>query len=117
MFQARRLIRVIMNGSSTENDRLCQVLGDTRHAPRIDSEFNDEAVTDTQPHAPLFSYVRYNVAIGSKDLAQVPELSDINARSVGRLNAANPSDMEQLIRIGRYAANQVELAHFAGFLP
>ncbi len=117
MFQARTLIRVIMNGSSTENDRLCQVLGDTRHAPRIDSEFNDESVNAIQPHSPLFSYVRYNVAIGSKDLAQVPELSDINAKKVGRLDAANLSDMEQLIRIGRYAANQVQLAHFAGFLP
>ena len=117
LFQARTLIRVIMNGSSTENDRLCQVLGHTRHAPRIDSEFNAGEVNDIQPRAPLFSYVRYNIAIGQKDLAGIPELSDISAKQVGRLDAASAEAIDQLKRIGGHAARQVKLAHFAGFLP
>jgi hypothetical protein len=117
LFRARTLIRVIMNGSSTENDRLCQVLGHTRHAPRIDSEFNANSVDDLHPAVPLFSYVRYNIAIGANDLARVPELSDISAKKVGRLDAASSPAIEALTRIGRYAANQVQLPHFAGFLP
>jgi uncharacterized protein len=117
LYQARALIRVIMNGSSTENDRLCQVLGHTRYAPRIDSEFNAEEVNEIQPRTPLFIYVRYNIAIGQKDLARVPELSDVSAKQVGRLDAASSEAVEQLKRIGDYAARQVQLAHFAGFLP
>jgi hypothetical protein len=117
LFHARTLIRVMMNGSSTENDRLCQVLGSTRYAPTIDSEFNAVAVNDLQSPHPLFSYVRYNVPIGERDLAGVDELHDISAKHVARLDAASPADMDALTRIGIYAANQVDLAHFAGFLP
>jgi len=116
-FHARTIIRVFMNGSSTENDRLCQVLGHTRHAPIIDREFNADSVQHVQPDQPLFSYIRYNAAIGTDDLAKVPDLAGLDAKRVAKLDAARPDDIDSLLRIGRQAAGQVQLVHFAGFLP
>jgi hypothetical protein len=116
LYHARTLIRTIMNGSAVENDRLCRVLGYMRHGPPIDSEFNDAKVDGIQPENPLFSYVRYNASISAASLGELgPPLLD--AHRVAKLDSATEADVEALVRIGGAAAAQVELRHFAGFLP
>jgi predicted acylesterase/phospholipase RssA len=117
LFEAKTLIRVFMNGSSTENDRLCQVLGETRYAPFIDREFNAAAVAQLQSERPLFSYVRYNAPIGAVDLKAVPDLASLDPNRMAKLDAARLADIDGLIRVGRHARDQVRLTHFAGFLP
>ncbi len=116
LFHARTLIRTIMNGSSIENDRLCRVLGHTRYGPHIDREFNAELVNHIQPEHPLFTYVRYNALIDDQHIKEVPG-APIDAKRIGKLDAARDSDIDALVRVGQHAAAQVDLAHFAGFLP
>jgi hypothetical protein len=64
----------------------------------------------------LFSYVRYNASIKDDDLETLPGPA-IDAKRIAKLDAAHESDIEALVRVGQHAAGQVELAHFAGFLP
>jgi hypothetical protein len=112
MFQAKNLIKVIMNGSSTENDRLCRVLGACRHGDPIDREF-DATDVDVRPRAaPLFTYVRYNADISAKGLSKVG-LGHIDPKRVARLDAL--SAVEDLAAIGRKAAEHVKEEHFQGF--
>ncbi len=118
LFHARMIIKTIMNSSSTENDRLCRVLGHTRHGPFIDSEFNDPSVDAAQPEHPLFTYIRYNASIEQRHLDALPGGGErIDAESVAKLDNAADDNIDALLRIGDHAAEQVELAHFAGFLP
>jgi hypothetical protein len=112
--QATNVVRVIMNGSSVENDRLCRVLGHCRHGEPIDSEFDAEDVTGASPDAPLFSYVRYSIDISAAGLRNAG-LGDIDARRVARLDSVGA--VAELGRIGQRAAEQVELHHFARFDP
>ena len=116
LLKARLLPAVMMNGSNVENARLCRVLGATRHAPLIDSEFDAPAVRDRLPAHPLFSYVRYNASIAPGDLAALAPPT-IDPCRVARLDAARDEDIEHLAHIGRHASPQIRLGHFAGFLP
>ncbi|MGI9595545.1 MAG: patatin-like phospholipase family protein [Acidimicrobiales bacterium] len=116
LFHARMIIKTIMNSSSTENDRLCRVLGETRHGPPIDAEFNAPEVDDEQPDDPLFTYVRYQTSIDQEHLDRIPG-DRIDAESVARLDNAAATNIDALLRIGTKAADQVQLRHFAGFLP
>lgn len=116
LFHARKLPTVFMNGSNVEGSRLCQVLGAKRHAPYIDSEFDDENVVDERPEHPAFSYVRYNAEISPRALASI-EGNPIDANRVAKLDAATSDDIAALTRIGANAAAQVRIGHFAGFLP
>lgn len=102
-----------MNGSSTENDRLCRVLGACRHGDPIDREFDADDVDVRGRDAPLFTYLRYNTDISAKGLHKVG-LDHIDPRRVARLDAL--SALEDLAAIGRRAAEQVKREHFEGFL-
>jgi hypothetical protein len=117
LFNARRLLRVVMNGSAVENDRLCRVLGECRFGPPIDTEFDDPAVLprgDGRSTDPLFSYVRYNVDLSPRGLAQLG-LDHLDSRRIGRLDAVR--SVRDLQEVGRRAATQVDAAHFSGFRP
>ena len=133
LFHARMIIKTIMNSSSTENDRLSRVLGHTRHAPQpLDREFDADDVKDVQPEHPLFTYVRYNTKIDQKSLDKLPapgrsagrfrfldrlRKRGLDADEIGKLDNAKQRNMAHLTHIGEEAADQVELSHFAGFLP
>lgn len=112
LFQAKNLVKVIMNGSSTENDRLCRVLGACRHGDPIDSEFDADNADARIRDTPLFSYVRYNADIGEKGLTKVG-LGHIDPKQVARLDAL-PA-MEDLAAVGKKAAEHVKREHFEGF--
>ena len=112
LFQAKNLVKVIMNGSSTENDRLCRVLGGCRHGDPIDSEFDADNADVRPPDTPLFSYIRYNADISANGLSKV-DLGHIDPKRIARLDAL--AAMEDLTAVGRKAAEHVELEHFDGF--
>jgi uncharacterized protein len=113
LFQAKNLAKVIMNGSSNENDRLCRVLGRTVYAPPLgDREFEAEGVDASSPGEAMFSYVRYNADLSAQGLVGVGS-HPIDPKSVAKLDAV--SAMGDLIAIGQRAAQQVSLEHFAGF--
>jgi hypothetical protein len=111
LFQGKNMLRVMMNGSATENDRLCRVLGECRHGAPIDGEFDDPAVAKA-PVSKLFTYVRYNADL-SPDGLQRAGLGHINSRRVARLDGVGAID--DLVAVGQKAADQVTLEHFAGF--
>lgn len=117
LFNARRLLRVVMNGSAVENDRLCRVLGECRFGPQIDNEFDDPAVlqrSDERTTDPLFSYIRYNADLSPRGLARLG-LDYLDSGRIGRLDGVR--SVGDLQEVGRRAASQVDAAHFAGFLP
>ena len=111
-YQVKHLVKVIMSGSSTENDRLCRVLGACRHGDAIDSEFDADDVAGAAPAAPLFSYVRYNADISAKGLGSAG-LDAIDPNVVARLDAVGALD--DLAAIGTQAAARVASEHFVGF--
>jgi hypothetical protein len=112
LFQAKNLVKVIMNGSATENDRLCRVLGTCRHGDPIDNEFDADSVDGSARAAPLFTYVRYNADISAKGLNKAG-LGHIDPKRVARLDAL--SAVEELAAVGQKAAEEVKAEHFRGF--
>jgi hypothetical protein len=112
IFQAQNLVKVIMNGSSVENDRLCRVLGQSRWGGTIDGEFNATEVEESPAVAPLFSYVRYNADISERGLREAG-LGHIDPKVVAKLDAVRAID--DLTAVGRMAGGQVSAEHFAGF--
>ena len=109
-FNAKNLLKVIMNGSGVENDRLCRVLGDSQFGPPVDSEFDDPAAEPVS--TPLFSYVRYDADLSRRGLDELG-LPDVDPRRVGKLDAVDA--MPELREIGRRIAQHVRAAHFARF--
>jgi predicted patatin/cPLA2 family phospholipase len=110
LFNARNVLRVIMNGSAVENDRLCRVLGDCRFGPAIDSEF-DDPVPDA-PAQPLFTYVRYNADLSERGLAALG-VPQFDAKRVSKLDAVDA--IPELREIGRRLAQEVQPSHLSGF--
>ena len=119
-FQARNLLRVVMNGSAVENDRLCRVLGDTRSGPPVDGEFDHPA--DDPVAAPLFSYLRYTVDLSERGLAKLALPRPVDAKAVGGLDSWRAVDdlrmIGQRVAEGVYGVDGldgVRKEHFAGF--
>lgn len=112
LFQARNVLRVIMNGSSVENDRLCRALGDCRHGAHIDNEFSATDAPELPGREPLFSYVRYNADISRRGL-DAAGLSGVDAKEVAKLDAVGA--LNDLGAIGAAARAQVSASHFEGF--
>lgn len=108
----QNVISFLMNSASIEQDRLCRLFGNCRYGAALDREVGaldapDSAIT------PLFSYVRYNTDISQSGLDE-SGLSDIESKDVAKLDGVK--SMPDLARIGRVAARQVEVDHFAGFI-
>ncbi|HWM59653.1 MAG TPA: patatin-like phospholipase family protein [Pseudonocardia sp.] len=112
LFNMRNVLKVVMNGSSVENDRLCRVLGQCRYGPSVDTEFDDPV--DEPVSQSLFSYVRYNVDLSRRGL-DLLGLTGVDPRQVGRLDAVHA--VPQLQQVGQQLAACVERSHFAGFGP
>jgi len=111
-FQARYLLRVFLNASAVENDRLCRVLGEVRHASGIDSEFDANDVAARTSARPHFSYLRYDADLSIEGLRR-SGLGHVDAANVARIDSV--SAMEHLADVGRSAAEAVRREHFDGF--
>jgi hypothetical protein len=111
-FQARHPLRVFLNASAVENDRLCRVLGDVRHGDAIDSEFDPPGVVMRSCARPLFSYVRYDADLSAGGLER-NGLGHIDPAVVARIDSI--SAMDHLTEVGRAASRAVRREHFDGF--
>lgn len=108
----QNVISFLMNSASIEQDRLCRLFGDCRYGAALDAEVGD-LLAPGAAVAPLFSYVRYNLDISQRGLDSIG-LADIASKDVAKLDGVK--GMPDLARIGRVAAEQVQLEHFAGFI-
>lgn len=106
------VIAFLMNSASIEQDRLCRLFGDCRYGATLDGEVG-LLESPGSAIASLFSYVRYNVDISQRGLTEMG-LSDIESKDVARLDSVG--GMADLTRVGRVAAKQVDVDHFAGFI-
>jgi hypothetical protein len=103
--EARFAVPALMQSVSTNQDVLCRVLGDCLHGADLDSEIGSLGSPSLLPDAAQrFSYVRYNIAMDSREIGQ-----PLTRRQLALDNLAM---MPRLRAIGRdYAAATVRIAH------
>jgi hypothetical protein len=107
----------LMGGASVDQDINCRTIGRCVHGAAIDRELGDMIPREGDARIPLptnigraFLYARYNVDLSENGLAALG-LPDVDPASVQTLDAVD--GIEDLARVGRVAAKQVNLAaHF-----
>jgi hypothetical protein len=111
----------LMTGASVDQDMNCRVIGRCVYGTVIDREIGDMIPRDAAGHTiPLtqdlgrhFLYARYTADLSSEGLEKL-ELSSIDGEAVRKLDAVDHID--DLLRVGRAAAKQVDLASQFGAL-
>jgi len=102
-----------MHAAVNEQDLLCRVFGRCRHGAPIDVEVGDQMHGEGLLDKRLFSYVRYNPELSRRGLDNLG-LPDLIPDEVQRLDSI--THVDDLSRVGRAAARDVAVEHFAGFL-
>lgn len=121
----------LMYGIQVDQDINCRVVGRCSYGAPIDRELLDLVPAGTEgdlgqeanlqaPVKPLsedlgraFLYARYNADLSTEGLKALG-CSDLDSEQVQKMD--NVSQMENLYRIGRCAAREVNLAHFGSFV-
>lgn len=111
----------LMYGAMVDQDINCRHLGRCVHGEVIDNEIGDLIPVDREGRRlPLsenlgrrFLYARYNVSLCREAFCR-EGLDDIDPEKVQKLDAV--TQIDNLRRIGRKAAEQVSLDHFGGFI-
>jgi len=112
IFNATAIPAALMYAALNEQDMLCRVFGDCRHGAQIDRELGTLIGAKGPVEPKLFRYVRYNAEL-TREWLQAHGLDDVEPRDVQRLDST--AHMDELARIGRCVAGQVEAEHFEGF--
>jgi hypothetical protein len=114
LFNATSVPAALMSAALHEQDLLCRVFGRCRHGAVLDHEIGDLIGDEGGLAGPRrFSYARYNAELTSSGLDALG-LADIRAEDVQKLDSVD--HIRDLQRIGRRAAREVRIDHFAGFL-
>lgn len=103
----------VMYAAQVDQDINCRVVGRCVYGAEIDRELGTLVVPETEP--PLgraFRYARYDADLSSKALGQLG-LGAV-AEKVRELDAVD--QLENLVKIGRAAAQNVDRSHFGSFL-
>lgn len=111
----------LMYGASVDQDVNCRVIGRCVHGAPIDRELGDMVPRDAQERdIPLehdlgrhFLYARFNADLSDDGLERLG-VSDVDGEAVRKLDAVDHVD--DLLRIGRAAAGQVQLLKQFGAL-
>lgn len=111
----------LMYGAMVDQDINCRHLGRCVHGEVIDNEIGDLIPVDREGRRlPLsenlgrrFLYARYNASLCREAFCR-EGLDDIDPEKVQKLDAV--TQIDNLRRIGRKAAEQVSLDHFGGFI-
>jgi hypothetical protein len=111
----------LMYGASVDQDINCRVIGRCVHGAPLDRELGDMVPRDDQGREiPLardlgrhFLYARYNADLSKAGLDQLG-VSDVDDEAVRKLDAVDQVD--NLLRIGRAAAKEVQLVKQFGAL-
>ena len=113
LFNVGSVPAALMYAALNEQDLLCRVFGRCRYGAQIDREVGTLVGADGLLAQRLFSYVRYNAELTPEGLAALG-LPDVAPEDVQKLDSVE--HIPELRRVGRAAANEVKLEHFAGFL-
>ena len=111
----------LMYGASVDQDLNCRTVGRCVYGAPLDREVGDFISRDTRGNAiPLsqdlgraFLYARYNADLSFEGLRKMG-LGDIDPRKVSKLDSVNA--LEDLSRVGRKLAEEVQLEHFGPFV-
>jgi hypothetical protein len=113
LFNAASVPAALMHAALDEQDLLCRVFGRCRHGPAIDLEVGDLMHREGLLAKRLFSYMRYNPELSRRGLDELG-LNDVIPEQVQRLDSVQ--HIGDLQRVGRAAARELAIEHFAGFL-
>jgi uncharacterized protein len=115
LYNASSLPSAFIFAASNEQDFLCRVFGKCLNGGKLDQEvLNMEGDNGEGPVSPkLFTYMRYNAELTSQGLEALG-LPNIEPRNVQRMDSVK--HIPELQEVGRAVTNEVNMAHFAGFL-
>ena len=113
LFNVKSVPAALMYAALNEQDLLCRVFGRCRHGAMIDREVGDLSGSEGILPQRLFSYVRYNAEL-TRDGLDALDLPDVVPEDVQKLDSV--AHIDDLRRVGRAAATEVSIDHFAGFL-
>jgi hypothetical protein len=117
LFNASTIPSALMFAALNEQDLLCRIFGDCRAGDPIDREVGDliGSIGPLTRDQKLFTYMRYNAELTREGLDKLG-CSDVKPETVQKLDSVD--GVPDLRRVGKaVAANKVDEAHFAGFLP
>jgi patatin-like phospholipase/acyl hydrolase len=116
LYNASSIPSALMFAASNEQDMLCRVCGRCLHGGEIDSEVLD-LKGDIGPGSiekKFFTYLRYNADLSRAGLDALG-LPHIKPDAVQQMDSVQY--IPQLQEVGQAVAKEVDLAHFAAFLP
>lgn len=116
LYNASSIPSALMYAASNEQDMLCRVFGRCLHGGEIDQEVMD-LKGDIGPgslQAKHFTYLRYNADLSRAGLDELG-LSHIEPSTVQQMDSVQY--IKQLQEVGQAVAKEVDLAHYAAFLP
>jgi hypothetical protein len=116
IYNARRLPAAFIFAASNEQDLLCRVFGKCLNGGQLDRELLNmrEDNAEGPISSKLFTYMRYNADLTHEGL---------DALGLGHIEPSNVQKMDsvdhipELQEVGRTIAKEVNINHFAGFLP
>ena len=111
----------LMYAAMVDQDTTCRFIGRCVHGAVLDNEIGDMVPRDAEGKAiPLdrdlgrrFLYARYNADLSREGLLAMG-LQDIEPEHVQKLDSVE--HMDDLWRVGRKVAEEIELAHFGRFI-
>lgn len=116
LYNASSIPSALMYAAANEQDMLCRVFGRCLHGGEIDSEVMD-LKGDIGPGSlggKFFTYLRYNADLSRAGLDALG-LPAIVPAQVQQMDSVQY--IAQLQEVGRAVAREVDLTHFAAFLP
>ncbi|MGY3089050.1 hypothetical protein ACVWYF_002090 [Hymenobacter sp. UYAg731] len=116
LYNASSIPSALMFAASNEQDMLCRVFGRCLHGGEIDSEVLDlkDDIGTGSIGKKLFTYLRYNADLSRAGLTALG-LPHIEPDNVQQMDSVQY--IPQLQAVGQAVAREVDLAHFAAFLP
>ena len=113
--QVSATINALLTSSAAQQDLLCRLLGDCRYGKAIDLEVGDLRGGGGLARDPLFSYVRYDLALTRANLDEIGQpgvaLDDV-------LPIDSVANVDTLRHVGSAIADRsVDIAHLKGFVP
>lgn len=116
LYNASSIPSALMFAASNEQDMLCRVFGRCLHGGEIDREVLDLKgdIGAGSIEKKLFTYLRYNADLSRAGLDALG-LPHIGPDTVQQMDSVQY--IPQLQAVGQAVAREVDLAHFAGFLP
>jgi hypothetical protein len=115
VYNASSIPSALMYAASNEQDFLCRVFGKCLNGSELDREVLDmKGENGKGPISPkLFTYMRYNAELTRNGLDALG-LRDIDPHNVQQMDSIE--HIPELQKVGRAAAKEVDIRHFAGFL-